>query len=421
MRVAAQGRFGQGPVERIGLPLALAAEEAKRLAMELAAAAAVRRESVRWPQGFAALALAPGARVTLPGRGAVLRIGERTIDGAGVLLSLAEDHVAASVPVAADAGRVAGSPDLAIGATQMALFDLPAVTEVDRASGRLVLAAAGGPGWRGGFVRVRSGAGAPLVDVGAVGPVAVLGVVESTSVARSCALIDSHGAIVVLLHSAAMTLGNASDADLVAGANLAVAGGEVLQFGMAEPLGANRWRLTRLLRGRLGTEDAAGMQVAGDGFALLDDPALMALPPQVGLATLGVGGLVSVEGVGDAAPVERVIALYGRAARPLSPVHLRAEWQSNGSLVLYWTQRSRSGFAWNDSVDVPPDARDERYRVMWSAGALSEAVDVYHPMVSLSAVAVAALRGAGSRLTVSVTQSGDVAQSLPMSAEIDLY
>ncbi len=222
------------------------------------------------------------------------------------------------------------------------------------------------------------------------------------------------------LLAAPMTLGNASDADLVAGANLAVAGGEVLQFGMAEPLGANRWRLTRLLRGRLGTEDAAGMQVAGDGFALLDDPALMALPPQVGLAALGVGGLVSVEGAGDAVPVERVVAHYGRAARPLPPVHLRCEWQSDGGLVLGWTRRSRGGFGWSDAVDAPIDARDERYRVTWSAGALSDSAEPASPMVALSAGAVAALRAAGSTLSVSVVHIGDSALSLPLSRSIPL-
>ncbi len=342
-----------------------------------------------------------------------------------LLLSLAEDHVAAGVAVSADAGRVAGAPDLVVGETMMALFDLPAVTEGDwsngRSSGRLVLAAAGGAGWRGGAVRVRTAPGGPLVDVGAVGPVAVLGVVESTSAAESCALIDLAGAMVVQLHSAAMTLGNASDGDLVAGANLAVAGGEVLQFGMAEPLGANRWRLTRLLRGRLGTEDAAGVQAAGDGFALLDDPALMALPSQIGLAALGVGGVVSVEGVGDAVPVERAVTQYGRAARPLAPVHLRGDWQSDGGMVLGWTRRSRGGFGWSDGIDAPIDAREERYRVAWSAGALDETVELVSPTVTLSASAVGALRAAGPMLAISVSQVGDSAMSLPLSAVIALY
>src|SRR3546814_5498800 len=69
-----------------------------------------------------------------------------------------------------------------------------------------------------------------------------------------------------------MTLESVSEAMLLAGANRAMIGNELVQFGGAEQLGPALWRLTRLLRGRAGTEVAAA-HGTGTPFVLLDDPA----------------------------------------------------------------------------------------------------------------------------------------------------
>lgn len=57
----------------------------------------------------------------------------------------------------------------------------------------------------------------------------------------------------------------------------AVLGSELLQFGGAEPLGEGRWRLTRLLRGRVGTEWATDLHTAGETFALMERDTLAAV------------------------------------------------------------------------------------------------------------------------------------------------
>src|SRR3546814_11488239 len=62
------------------------------------------------------------------------------------------------------------------------------------------------------------------------------------------------------LAGAEVTLSNAGDALLDGGANLALVGDELLQFGRAEQIDATRWRLSRLWRGRRGTEAAIGTQ-----------------------------------------------------------------------------------------------------------------------------------------------------------------
>lgn len=57
---------------------------------------------------------------------------------------------------------------------------------------------------------------------------------------------------------------------LVHGANLAIVGGELIQFGVSDPIGFGRFRLSRLLRGRRGTERAMENHVAGEAFAIID-------------------------------------------------------------------------------------------------------------------------------------------------------
>ena len=51
-------------------------------------------------------------------------------------------------------------------------------------------------------------------------------------------------------------------------------GRELIQFGEATSLGGGRFRLSRLLRGRVGTQDAIPGHEANEPFALIDRDAL---------------------------------------------------------------------------------------------------------------------------------------------------
>lgn len=371
-------------------------------------------------QGFAALAIAPASHVRLRADGAPMIVEERVIEGATVRLSLQEDSADRLESVTADAGRARLSPDLAAGETRAALFDLPAIEVADQAGAKLVVAAGGAAGWRGARLSYRASAGALASDAGGIGPAASLGRVIATSPVDRFGLIDTGGTLIVELPDAGATLLDADDAALLAGANLAAAGGELLQFGRAVPLGGGRWRLSRLLRGRLGTEDTAGRQQAGDGFVLLDDAGLVNLPAVPGLAAPAAGGEVLVQAAGDAVPLVLPIGAAGRASRPLPPVHGRHLWQADGALALRWVRRSRSGFGWIDGLDAPLDAREERYRLSLRAGSVAMQRETNAASLVLSTDDVALLRGGGSMQAVEIVQLGDLAVSLPLTLAIPL-
>jgi hypothetical protein len=263
-------------------------------------------------------------------------------------------------------------------------------------------------------VAVRPNADAPLTDIGVIERAKAMGSVTALSGGGTAMLFDRAGSITVTLVSSAMPLSNADDAALLAGANLAVVGGEVIQFGRAEPLSPGVWRLSQLLRGRRGTEDAMASLSIGDGFALLDDPALLPVPATLGFAEVTMGGAVAVSGVGDEAALVVPITAVGRALRPLSPVHGRGWRNDAGGLTISWIRRSRGGFGWSDGGDVPLDERVEQYRLTLSAGGVGESVLCNAAQHDLDAAALTVWAARGPVLALSVTQIGECAESLPL-------
>ena len=191
------------------------------------------------------------------------------------------------------------------------------------------------------------------------------------------------------------------DAALAAGANLAVIGREVIQFGVATPLGDGKFRLSRLLRGRGGTEWARSDHIIGETVCLPRPGTLqpVALPPW------SIGAEVSATTAGSSA----VTVFKSEALRPLSPVNLRAEFETDGDLRLRWTRRSRVGFAWIDGVDVPLGEASERYRVAIAGSAASIEFSATTAELLIEASTLASV-GPGSA-AVEVAQIGDFLSS----------
>jgi hypothetical protein len=411
---------GLGAAETLTLPLAIDAQGAKAVNAGLARNATRQVRRSDWPVGFAALAAFPGTAVTI-GDGVAGRVAERRIEGAGVRLVIEAERSDAASVLAADAGRVVGSPDLLIGASQAWLFDLPLIDGMaDNGSSRTMLAVASqGLGWRQAAVSLVPSTGALAQPLGSVAAVAVLGEVVAMSGRGQPWLFDRAGTVTVVLLREDMQLNNADDAALLGGANLAVAGDELFQFGHAEPLGGRQWRLSHLLRGRYGTEDAISDPAIGRGFALIGDAALMSLPVMT-----QSGGSVLVQGQGDIQPVIVPVIRAGRALRPLSPVRLVSRWLGDGGLHLGWTRRSRTGSGWADLIDAPMDEREERYRVTLAptqGSALVLEREATHLIIDAATVADwQSIAGPGASVAVTIMQIGAAGVSPPLIAALTL-
>jgi hypothetical protein len=411
------GQGGRHKVERIELPAALPAGEASALA-EAALERRLRgraRASVQC--GWRRLPIGPGALVRLPGEDGLWRVERRTVDREGARLDLVSERLASLAARPADPGRDMPAVDAVHGATTIQLLDLPALDDGLATVPRLLIAAAGQlSGWRRANLLVTLDDGASWQPIGRTAPPAVIGAAETVLPPASPHLIDSASELTVMLTHDGMALEDADDARLLAGANLALLGAELIQFGSAVPLGAGRWRLSRLLRGRRGTEWAIGAHAAGDRFVLIEPDALLSYDAP--LSALAGTVRILASGIGDGVPAEAQAAGIGEALRPPSPAHLVAQPRSDGGYDLSWVRRSRLGWAWGE-VDAALGEAGEHYRVTFRrADGEERAVETNASALLYEEASAQADQSAGPHVDVTVVQIGASAISRPAQIRI---
>ena len=140
-----------------------------------------------------------------------------------------------------------------------------------------------------------------------------------------------------------------TDEQLFAGANalaLETAPGiwEVLQFGQATIVTTGRWKLTRLLRGQSGTEDAIVLSAAIGSRIVFLNSALAPLPvteTELGMPWNWRIGPVS-RAAGDPINLALAFTPHGRGLRPWSPVRIKGVWQVSGDIAITWLRRTRA-------------------------------------------------------------------------------
>ncbi|RZT57169.1 putative tail protein [Sphingomonas sp. BK036] len=390
----------------VEVPAVLEAGAAKTVAEAMLARAEAGRVRRTLAAGFAAMGIAPGACVSIAGESGVWRVADSSIEGMVTTLGLVP-LVPASLPASATSGRVSGAVDAVIGATILHAFEVAGLDDAALSAPRMTVVAAGtgtGAAWRQAALLYSIDDGVSWVAAGATAAPAVLGTIAVVAPGPPTTLVDLRGAFEVILAQADMELRDADAAALDRGVNLALLGDELVQFGRAEPLGATRWRLSELLRGRRGSEAAAGAQAIGDRFVLIEADAARTFDLPV--SVLGRTVRVMASGVGDSTPAETRCLMAGASVVPPSPVHLVCAGEADGSATVRWTRRSRAGWRWIDGVDSPLAEESEAYRVTVSTPAGTRDVEVAAPMVSVSA----AERAEGA--VVTVRQRGVFGESL---------
>ena len=183
---------------------------------------------------------------------------------------------------------------------------------------------------------------------------------------------DHHNSLSVELYGGALT--SLADIDVFGGQNAAAVqrpdgAWEVLQFANAELIAPNTYRLSRLLRGQLGTEWAmAGVLTTGAPVALLDraiepfSSGVDALerPQQLRLIASG-------RDTSDPATLSMEVTPHATALMPLSPVHLKAR-RDEAGVTFSWIRRTRrGGDSW--AAEVPLGEEREGYELDVISGA----------------------------------------------------
>ena len=391
--------------ERVDMPAALDAGAAKTLAEAVLSRGEAERERRTVTLGWDALDVTPGACVTIAGVGGVWRVSGWAFERSVVRLECVR-LAAGTRPIAGSSGRVLPAPDVIAGTTLITAFELLPLDDALLRAPRVTLVAAGSAaGWRRAALSYSIDGGARWTSIGATAAPGVIGRIVSLPGAAGAGLVDRQHVFEVELAHSEMALVGADQGALDAGSTLALVGNELLQFAQAEQIGATRWRLSGLWRGRRATEAAVGTQVPGDRFVLVAPESMLSLD----LPLSAVGGSVRIlaSGIGDVAgPVEARLALRGDSILPPSPIGLRWAELGDGTAAVRWIRRSRAGWRWIDGVDAPLGEEREAYRVtLLRPDGTSPTIETETPLLTVAAEE----RAAG--VTVSVRQIGALGES----------
>jgi hypothetical protein len=199
-----------------------------------------------------------------------------------------------------------------------------------------------------------------------------MGVLAADFFSGPVSRFDLGNTLVVDLFSG--TLESVTDIALLGGANaLAVETDpgqwEIVQAGAAELIAAGRYRLTRLLRGQRGTENAVVSVVPTGARVVVLDTTLASLP--ISEADLGLPWNWRIGPASRPVSDETYVAIpftpEGVGLRPFSVAHVQQPWRSArspGDMTIRWMRRSRSLAAdtWG-AVDVPLAEDSEAYEV----------------------------------------------------------
>lgn len=301
-----------------------------------------------------------------------------------------------------------GDAPAVVGAPFLRLLDLPPLPGSED-DGRPVLAVAAEPWTR---MTVHCGASVDaLTPRATVDRPATVGVLVEAVGRGVVGRWDEANALIVRVEGRApesLTAGGV----LGGGNALAVetaAGWEVVQYRRADLVGAEVWRLSGLLRGQQGSEEAcaAGALVGAVVVFLERDMARAEVAAgERGLPRVWRAGPVGAP-PGGAGFSEADFVWTGRAARPWRPAHLRAVVEGGGQR-LSWTPRVRvNGEGWEaEAVEVDPG----RFRVRVLDGGVEKRVWEVEGLEAVYAAAQVAADwpgGVGEGARMAVAQWGN--------------
>ena len=411
-RATQPGEAG-GASETLAFPGCLEAGAAEALLSDWAQRRRAARETVGFSVPAAQVDVAPGALVSLPGEAGMREYLVTEVE-VGLTRRASARGIARAMPTPWRSGLMAPTvarPAL-VGAPHALLLDLPMLPGATAAHEQFKVAAFARP-WRSQLV-YSSPQEAGYVHAATVPAPAVLGEIVSASAGMFEGRIDRVGTITVALYGGA--LASVAKTALLNGANTAAiradnGAWEIVQFGEAEEVAPAVWKLGALLRGQLGTVDAARAGASpGAPFVFLDEAVVKAglMPEQAGIA---LNWRIGPAGKDFGGPNFLTLVAAGgiRARLPLSPVHLRLARRPNGDAELKWVRRGRiDADSWLGE-EIPLGEESERYRIEIapSAGAVVRTVETTEPRWTYAAdLAGADFPGRPAEIDITVRQIG---------------
>ena len=362
----------------IEFPIVFTSEEGRRLAERLLYTAWAERSRLNTALTWEYLALDPTDIIEMQVGADLLRLRLAEIEvGADLAIELVATQEDArsndsSAPGVGGGGLVpqavpSGFP------TKYLPLDLPLLFAVDTSLqqfSRAYWAASGYDAeWPGSRLFRSSDQGQTFSAVGQATVPAAWGVVDGTLPdPGTTATWDESSTVDVKVIAGIDRFESATDAEVLGGANsLAIirADGlpEIVQFVNVESVDVGTVRLSRLLRGRRGTdaEETARNHGANETVVLLEPGRVLTFPLPLDL--IDVAAQYRAETLGQ--PLEDAPTIFDRRTGqdlvPYAPAHLRGSRDGGGNLTVSWVRRTRYNADGPTTDDVPLNEQLERY------------------------------------------------------------
>lgn len=359
-------------IDTIEMPISWTSTEAKQAVEKLHYTAWEEHTQYAFSLPLTYLRLEPTDIVTLPVNGVTRRVRvTKTSLGSVINCEAVSDYAANYTSESIAAVSPIGPQTISVpGTTIMQLLDIPLLQDADNNAGLYIAAMGTGSGWTGTAIyKSTDGVVFDYVDV-----VTVDSVMGSTTTALPTGVTtiwDDGSTVKVKLIGGALT--SVTDLEAMAGSNTAAIGAhgrwELVSFATATLNGDGTYTLSRLIRGRKGSEWAVGTHVAGDAFVLLEAGALIRNVP----ATTDIGSVRYYKAISFGGDEGDVITYTHQAVglECYAPVHIRGRRHSpsTNDWAITWVRRGRIDGAWRDYVDVPLGQATESYEIDIMSGA----------------------------------------------------
>lgn len=359
---------GSRDVKTLSLPLALTADQAKRIADLALYGEWAGREGIECATSTKYLHLEPTdvALISDGARSYTTRLEGQTASRTQIQWKGATEDIEVYDQTGTGAPGPAPVTTVSMrGDTALRLLDIPLLREVDDGLGVYVAAAGYLSGWEGHEL-FRSTDSTSFKRTGIDNGVACPMGFAATALGDWTAgnVFDEVNTVEVVLLPHAGALASVTRDEVLEGANACWLAGEILHFRTATLLAANHYRLSGLLRGRAGTEHAMDAHAIGDAFVLLTPTALQRLTLPAG--DIGVTRYYKPVTLGrtQLQTGAQQFVFSAESSRPLAPVDLRIARDTSGNISGTFVRRSRYPYRMvQQSIDAPLGEASERYEI----------------------------------------------------------
>ena len=196
---------------------------------------------------------------------------------------------------------------------------------------------------------------------------------------------DESSTVTIRLYNGTLT--SATESQVLNGANALLIGNEIVQFVNAVQNADGTYTISKLLRGRRGTEWAVGAHSLGERVVkLVEDGSVIRI--NTGESDINRQYVYKGVTLGDTLEntPSKTFTNTGAGLKPLSPAHLRWKHLGSGKFDVSWVRRTRIGGEWRDYSDVPLGESEEKYQIeVWRTGSIVSSYQVSTPSALISA------------------------------------